>query len=567
MDLETLHIPPSRLTSAEVQEIRALLPTGNASDQREERLLHSFGRSYIDVVTARRGHLRTVTDIVAHPASVQEVEDLVHYAHTHDLAIVPWGGGTSVVGGVDPEAGGHRGVLTLSLQRLMDPMGLDTLSRLARFQCGIHGPDLEKYLNDRGYTLGHFPQSFEFSTLGGWLATRSSGQASSRYGEVIERLHGATVVTPVGTFRWERGVAESSGPDPSALLPGSEGTLGIFVEATLAVEPLPVRTSYRAAIFPDWASGVAACRELSQEGPAPAVLRLSDPVETMLTLEGRPPAETAGEKMRQRLEREYIGLRKLEEGSMCLAIIGYEGTEREVRHGEERRKEVLKARGGIDAGSRAGSTWQEERFLLPYLRDDLLEDGWLVETLETGAAWSEVEGLTSQVTEALQHAARRSKFPLLSAAHLSHTSRTGSGIYFTVMAPQNPHDPVGQWLVLKEAATETLLHAGGVLSHHHGVGKMHRPWVGSYRQRMGRLSLDAAKQAFDPLGVLNPGKTLAEASPDTTAGAPAKGAASQAKAASTSARPNPSASAGGAPSKPRTPGKEPSTEDAGITHR
>lgn len=518
VDIETFPIAPGRLDSAEVQAIRALLPTGAASEEREERLLHSFGRSYVDVMVARKGLLRQLTDLVVHPASVQEVEDLLRYAHTHDLAVVPWGGGTSVVGGVDPERGGHRAVLTVSLQRLMDPLGLDEMSRLARFQCGIHGPDLEKYLNERKFTLGHFPQSFEFSTLGGWLATRSNGQASSRYGEVVDRLRGATVVTPVGTYRWERGVTESSGPDPTLLFPGSEGTLGIFVEATVAVDPFPAHRSYRMALFPDWESGIDAARDLSQEAPHPAVLRLADAQETLLTLEGRPPAETRGERVRERIETGYLEFRKLEEGSMCIAVIGYEGSEREVRHGDERRREVLRAHGGTDIGSRPGEVWLEERFLLPYLRDDLLEDGWLVETLETGAAWSEIKGLASQVHDALKHAARRGKFPLLTAAHLSHTSPTGTGLYFTLIAPQDPKDPVGQWLALKEAATEALLHAGGVLSHHHGVGKMHRPWVGGYRKTLGGLSLHAAKSTFDPLGVLNPGKTLPESR--TSAAAP-----------------------------------------------
>ncbi|MDE1880967.1 MAG: FAD-binding oxidoreductase [Euryarchaeota archaeon] len=538
LDLETLRIPPGRLPTSEVQAVRALLTAGAASDEREERLLHSFGRSYVDVTTARRGHLRALTDLVVHPASVDEVELILRYAQEHDLAVVPWGGGTSVVGGVDPEAGSHRGVITLSLQRLMDPLGVDETSHLARFQCGIHGPDLEKHLNVHGMTLGHFPQSFEFSTLGGWLATRSSGQASSRYGEITERLRGATIVTPVGTYRWERGVTESSGSDPSSIFPGSEGTLGIFVEATLAVDPLPAHRSYRVALFPDWESGVDAMRELSQSPPSPAVLRLSGPQETILTLEGRAPAETAGEKVRASLESRYLGLKKLEEGSMCLAIIGYEGSDREVRHGEERRKETLKAHGGTDVGSHGGESWQKERFLLPYLRDDLIEDGWLIETLETGAAWSDVKGLESQVREALHAAARRSKFAVWVGAHLSHTSPTGSGVYFTIIAPQSPQDPVGQWLSLKEAATEALLRAGGVLSHHHGVGRMHRPWVASYRKNLGGLSLQAAKSTFDPKGILNPGKTLPEPRPPA-------GAASAERSSARAKTPGPS---GGAPS-------------------
>jgi alkyldihydroxyacetonephosphate synthase len=567
--LETLTVPPSRLDAATVQALRNLVPTGMASDQREERLLHSFGRSYVDLITIRRGYLGNVTDAVVHPASSGEVEDVLRYAAANDLAVVPWGGGTSVVGGVDPDRGSHRAVITLSLARLMDPLGFDEVSRLAKFQCGIHGPELEKYLNARGYTVGHFPQSFEFSTLGGWLATRSSGQASSRYGEIVERLRGATVVTPVGTYRWERGTSESSGPDPGALFPGSEGTLGVFVEASLAVDRQPASSSYRVALLPDWDNGVTAVRELSQEPPVPAVLRLSDPQETLLTLEGRPPAATLGERMRERLEPGILNLRKLEEGSMCLLVTGYEGSEKEVRDGEARRRDVLHRHGGFDIGARAGESWKRERFLLPYLRDDLVEDGWLVETLETGAAWSEISSLTASVRQALVSAARRAKFPLLCAAHLSHTSPTGSGLYFTIIAPQKPQDPVGQWLALKESATEALLSHGGVLSHHHGVGQMHRPWVGNYRRTLGRLSLRAAKQTLDPGDTLNPSKTLAddrkEPAKARSAAAPSSTPSSKASGTPSTAAPPPKGTPSGSTGKAAKPieGKAPAALPAG----
>lgn len=511
--LKDLKLAPSRLSKEDVAKIRALLPMGAVSDEGEERLLHSYGQAYADLLALRRGTITRLTDLVVHPSCLAEVEAVVKYASEHDLAIVPWGGGTSVVGGVDPEMGRHKGVLTLSLARLVDPLWLNPVNRTARFQCGIRGPDLESFLDSRGHTLGHFPQSFEFSTLGGWLATRSSGQASGRYGDIADRVRGATVVTPEGTIVWERGSSESAGPDLSSVLLGNEGTLGIFVEATLTVEPHPEARSFRALMFPDWNAGIEAMRSLAQSTPAPAVLRLSDADETALTLEGRAPAESISGRVRERFGPRILELRKIDPEAMCLAILSYEGSAADVATGERLTRDVVRSAGALDLGRSAGESWRKDRFMLPYLRDDLMEDGWFVETLETGASWCDLGAVAVGVRQALVTAARSQRFALLTGMHISHATSQGACLYVTLIAPQVPGKEATQWKALKDAATEAVLKAGGALSHHHGVGTLHRPWIREVRRSVPTRSFRAVKNVLDPHGTLNPGKTLADEEP------------------------------------------------------
>jgi alkyldihydroxyacetonephosphate synthase len=506
-ELHDLSLPPSRLSRPEFQRLRDLLSLGTASMEGEERLLHSFGKSSMDLLRLRHAQISKLTDVVVHPASVEEVQAVLAFAEDHDLAVVPWGGGTSVVGGVDPEEGSHRAVLTLSLARLAEPLSLDATSRLARFQCGIYGPEIERYLQPRGFTLGHFPQSFEYSTLGGWLSTRSSGQESSRYGDISQMVRGAKLVTPRGLLVWDRSTSEAAGPDLSEVFVGSEGTLGIFVEATMRVHPRPPESRWDAALLPDWYAALEFARELSQSDETPpSVLRVSDTEETALTLEGRAPSETLGSRFRDRLAPHLLDLKKLDPEAMCLAIANFQGTASSVDEGVRRFRQALRSHGGLDLGRGPGEAWKNERFALPYLRDELLSEGYFVETLETASSWSDLGPLDQEVKTALRDAAHRGKFPAFVAAHLSHTETTGSGLYYTLVVPQLPGREEEQWEALKRAATEAIVHHGGTLSHHHGVGRLHRPWVDQARGQLTTRGWRSLKEFYDPKGILNPGK-------------------------------------------------------------
>lgn len=469
------------------------------------RLRHSFGRSYVDLLRFRRGQLEEFTDAVAYPRCTKDVQALVDLAVKRDAAIVPWGGGTSVVGGVTPLAGRHTWVLTVSLEQMSRRLGLDKKSMMARFECGIMGPQLEEELREHGLTLGHYPQSFEFSTLGGWIAARSSGQVSSKYGDISGLVSGATIVTPQGLVEWARPVSEAAGPEVDSVFIGSEGTLGIFTEATVMVSPIPEREEYRAVLFPDWDSGLEAIRELSQHSALPSLLRLSDKDETALTWAARDESS----KLKGGIEKTYLRLHGLKEEGLCLAFIGYEGSAQTVNASWKQASEITSRNKGLDAGTAPGEAWKRERFLLPYLRDTLMDDGLFVETLETGVSWSKLPGLYKALSEEIRKGAESLRLPIHIGVHLSHATRAGTCAYVTMIAPQPTNlgvdEPYG---TLKKASMRAITSRGGSLSHHHGVGTAHRPWVDVETDHPGSAVLGSIKRFIDPTWNMNPGKTL-----------------------------------------------------------
>jgi alkyldihydroxyacetonephosphate synthase len=375
--------------------------------------------------------------------------------------------------------------VSLDVRRLDRLLDLDEVSRVATLGPGLRGPEAERVLNDRGYTIGHHPQSFEYASLGGFAAARSSGQASAGYGRFDELVVGLTVATPRGTVALGRAPKSAAGPDLRQLFLGSEGTLGVITELRVEVSPAPRRRAYEGWRLKSFASGADVLRRLAQDGPLPAVLRLSDEAETALNL-ARPAELAAGDS----------------DGG-CLAIIGYEGTPQGVR----RRRDAVGAllRGlGAEPDLAAGEGWLHGRYAGPYLRDALIEAGALVETLETATFWSNLLRLYEAVTGALREALNALGTPPVVLCHISHVYRSGASLYFTVGAAQLK-DPVAQWRAAKRASSDAILAAGGTISHHHGVGLDHRRHLA---EEIGPLAVDAlraVKGALDPAGIMNPG--------------------------------------------------------------
>ncbi|MBI2930213.1 MAG: FAD-binding oxidoreductase [Planctomycetes bacterium] len=442
------------------------------------RLAHAGGRSYLDLVRLRRGSLEHAPDAVLYPATAEEVGEILRRA---DCAVVPFGGGTSVVGGVAPARGSHRGVATLDLTRLSRLLEVDRESLLARVECGIMGPALESELARHGLTLGHFPQSFEYSTLGGWIATRSAGQASGRYGRIEDMVAGLRAITPAGEIVTRAVPASASGPEVRELLVGSEGTLGVIVEATLRVHPIPESRAFASYLFPSFEAGLRAIRRMAQEGPAPAIVRLSDVVETEAAMKLADADRSFGLKL----------LRFLGRSPGAHLMLGFEG-------GDGKHARVIARReGGFGVGAGPGERWDRERFRHPYLRDALLDYGLLVETLETATSWSNVPRLYTAVRGALSG---------LILCHVSHVYSDGASLYFTVIADAPRGEEEERWTRMKEAACDALVSNGGTISHHHGVGADHRAWLVSERGELAVKALRAMKGVLDPRGILNPGK-------------------------------------------------------------
>jgi alkyldihydroxyacetonephosphate synthase len=483
--LEQLQPPPPRLSPGQIAELAAVVGDANASSGSAERIHHTRGKSTPDLLRIRTGDLAGAPDVVLTPSSHEEVLDLLRICAEHRIAVVPFGGGTSVVGGLEPDAGAFAGVAAVDLRRMNALVALDEVSRVAVLEPGLRGPQAEALLNRRGYTIGHFPQSFEYATLGGFAAARSSGQSSAGYGRFDDLVVALRVATPAGTLSLGRAPKSAAGPDLRQLILGSEGTLGVITSLSVVVRPVPERRSYAGWRFTSFAAGAAALRRLAQDGPLPTVLRLSDEAETALNL-ARP-----GE------------LGSAAGSGGCLAIVGHEGPADEVAGRIAATAKVLRELGG-EPDEAAGEGWAHERFRGPYLRDALLEAGALVETLETVGFWSSLEPLYRAVSEALRDSLSGQGTPPVILCHISHVYRAGASLYFTVGCAQLA-DPVAQWQAAKAAASQAIIEAGGSITHHHGVGRDHLEPYGREIGALGVELLRAVKRTLDPQGILNPG--------------------------------------------------------------
>ncbi|WP_406865561.1 FAD-binding oxidoreductase [Streptomyces sp. HUAS MG47] len=485
--LDDIQVPAPALTAEAREALRAALAAEDGfRDDAESRIRHTRGKSTPDLLRIRAGEVEDLPAAVLLPGSHDEVLAVLRACAVHGLSAVPFGGGTSVVGGLRPET--KRPFVALDLRRLDQMLAVDEVSRTATLQPGLRGPQCEALLNAQGWTLGHFPQSFEWATVGGFAAARSSGQASSGYGRFDDMVLALTVATPEGTLETGRVPRSAAGPDLRQLILGSEGALGVITAVTVRIRPLPQKRVYEGWRFADFQAGAAALRTLAQDGPRPTVLRLSDETETFIGL-AQPDAIGAGDAP---------------QAGGCMAIAGYEGTEEETAVRRAAAREILLACGGEYLGEEPGDKWEHGRYNAPYLRDALLDAGAFAETLETAAFWSKLPELYAGVREALTARLTEAGTPPLIMCHISHTYENGASLYFTVVSAQG-EDAVAHWEPVKAAANDAILAAGGTISHHHGVGTDHRDWYAREIGPLGIRMLQAVKAEIDPSGVLSPG--------------------------------------------------------------
>jgi alkyldihydroxyacetonephosphate synthase len=423
------------------------------------------------------------------PDGEDAIAAVLRYCSEHGIAVVPFGGGTSVVGGLDPVRGEFGAVVSLDLRRFDRLVALDEVSGEAELQAGVTGPDAERLLGEHGFSLGHFPQSFEFVTIGGSAATRSSGQDSAGYGRFDAMIRGLRVITPVGVLDLGRAPESAAGPDLRQLLIGSDGVFGVITQVRLRVHRVPEAVRYEAWSFPDFVTGTAAVRAVTQNATGPTVIRLSDEAETGINL-----ATT-----------ESIGETQITGG--CLGLTMFEGTREHVESRHAETSALLAAHGGTSLGEGPARAWERGRFGAPYLRDSLLSAGALCETLETATDWSNIPALKAAVTEALTNSLAATGTPALVMCHISHVYACGASLYFTVVAGQRGN-PIEQWRAAKKAASDAIMATGGTITHHHSVGADHRPWMRNEVGELGVQVLRAVKATLDPAGILNPGKLI-----------------------------------------------------------
>ncbi len=500
--LEQVVLDAPALSGALLAQLSAIVGAEHVATGHEERVLHAAGKGYPDLVRLRAGEPEGAPDAIVYPCAHEEVAALLELCTRSSIAVVPFGGGTSVVGGVAPLRGQHAGVLALDLGRMGALIGLDEESATVAVQAGMRAPALERRLAGSGLTLGHFPQSYEYVSLGGCAATRSAGQASTGYGAIEKMVLGMRFAAPAGELSLPAIPATAAGPSVRQMLVGSEGALGVITELSLRVRPAPEERVYEGVFFEEFAAGVQALRTLSREHALPDVARLSDRAETRMSMA---LAGSGGPK--GKLGRAYLGLRGYREG--CLAIVGFEGGAEEVAHRRSRALELLRGDGGLAVGRSPGRAWLHGRFSGPYLRDDLLGLGVMVETLETATQWSQLGALHRQVGEAIAAALERCGTPGLVMCHVSHVYETGASLYFTFIAAQQDGAELQQWRTAKQAACAAILDGGGTITHHHAVGRDHAPWMGREIGERGLGALRALKAEMDPTGIMNPGKLLA----------------------------------------------------------
>ena len=462
------------------------------------RVRHARGQSLPDWLALRFGRIDAIPDGVAFPESAADIRSLYDYGRAAGASIIPYGGGTSVAGHVNPIAGAIP-VLTVSLARMRALLDLDARSMLATFGAGVAGPDLEAQLRVHGFTLGHFPQSFEYSTLGGWIATRSSGQQSLHYGRIESLFAGGRIETPAGTLDVPAFPASAAGIDVRELVLGSEGRAGIVTEATVRISRLPARETFAGIFFPDWASARDCVMALAQAGTALSMLRLANPMETFVTLElaGGGPAVRA-------LER-YLAVRGAGDGK-CLLIAGASGNERAAGAAWRELRSTARRHRGVYAGRALGERWRRNRFRGVYVRNALWDLGYAVDTLETAVDWPRVDA-TMHAIEAAATGGFGEE-PVLGYSHLSHVYAEGSSVYSTFLfriAPDYEAN-VERWSRFKRAVSEAIVANGATITHQHGIGLDHKPYLPAEKGALGIGAMRALFQFFDPGGMMNPGK-------------------------------------------------------------
>jgi alkyldihydroxyacetonephosphate synthase len=489
---------------ADLADVVASVPTSRVaagaglSVDAEDRIRHARGQSLPDWIALRSGRLGAMPDAVAHPADAADVRDLLGRAGAAGWELIPFGGGTSVVGGVTVQAS-DRPVVSVDLSGISGLRDLDTTSGLATFGAGTTGPAVEAALSEHGMTLGHFPQSFEFSTLGGWVAARSAGQESIGYGRIERLFAGGHVETPAGPLDLRPFPASAAGPDLRELVLGSEGRLGIITDVVVRAVRRPRRDQVRAYAVPDWSHALDLARTIAQAGLDLSMVRVSTPLETATTL-----AMGADDRSRRWLRR-YLGWRR-QGPEPCLVLVGIHGPDGVVSATESEVIRLVRQARGVGVPGVA-SAWRRERFAAPYLRNAVWDAGYAVDTVETAADWSALPALAAALGPALRHGLEADDERVHAFSHLSHVYPSGSSLYSTYVFRRaaDPDESMDRWRRLKRVASEIIVAHGGTISHQHGVGVDHAPYLQAEKGTLAIETIRAAVARLDPDRIMHPG--------------------------------------------------------------
>lgn len=510
LELDALGVPAPQISDDLRGRLTDAVGAANVAYDDHERVVHTYGKSLRDLLRLRAADLPRVPDVVVYPGSESEVQTLVDLAVASDLVLIPFGGGSNISGSLHPAPTETRTVVSLDLGRMSSVLAIDEDSGLARIQAGALGPDIEEQLGRRGWTLGHFPDSFTHSTLGGWVATRSSGMQSDKYGDIAKIARGMRVVQPGGTLVVRALPSTSTGPSVREMVLGSEGRLGVITEVTVQVHRIPENRTILGYLFPSWEAGLAAMQDIAGSDASPSVTRVSDANETAFSFSTRKKSSgfsvssAVGSGLFKLLERRGWDLEQA-----CLSFIGYEGSRAHIAHEKAIVKSIVSDHGGIMLGKGPGVLYDQKKFDTPYIRDFLLDRGAAADVSETAAPWSKLLPLYNAVVGNVRKVYAELGVTGYVMCHLSHSEHSGACLYFTFAFGHDGSDPIGQYDQVKSALQGTFIEAGGTLSHHHAVGTEHSRWLADDISDPGVRMMQGVFDTVDPSRNLNPGKITA----------------------------------------------------------
>ncbi|MGB1744164.1 MAG: FAD-binding oxidoreductase [Limisphaerales bacterium] len=510
---EDVTLPEQKNNEAFLAAIGAELGDGQVVDDKKSRLVHAAGKSFRDLWLMRHGQVQFAPDCVVYPDTEEDVALVVRAAHEHGVVLVPFGGGSNIAGCLVPSDRGGRMVVSLDMCRMHRVLEVDRYSLTARIQPGVYGQHLEDQLAEHGVTLGHFPDSFLHSTLGGWVATRSAGMQSDIYGKIEDMVISLRMVTPSGTIITRTVPKSSNGIDIKHLCIGSEGILGVITEVVVQVHHKPEKEDWYGWLFPDFKSGLDAIHECHRGDCMPTVTRLNDPKKTALSFAFKHPKTGIKDKIAKAFKW-YIGnVKKIDFNQCCLMVVKYEGTPQAFNRIKNRVTAIYKKHRGVCLGAEPGRSFAKVKFDFPHLRDYVMDRSIMADVSETATTWDNLRTLHESGLADVEQAIKDTGVDAWVGCHLSHSYRTGASLYFTFGCLQREGREIEQYLYVKKAAEDAFMKNGGTLSHHHAVGTEHLPWVEEDLSPTGLKAVKALKAGLDPNDIMNPGKIIPSEKP------------------------------------------------------
>ncbi|RKQ34039.1 FAD-binding oxidoreductase [Kocuria tytonis] len=511
VDFATVQVPASTASEDVLARLRGISGPENVSLDDELRIVHWAGKSVLELMQTLRSDFARVPDVVVYPGSEDEVAEILRTAVAQDLVVIPFGGGSSISRSLQPAPEETRCIVSLDMGRLNKVLEIDETSGLATIQAGVLGPDMEDQLNARGWTLGHFPDSFAYSTLGGWAATRSSGMQSDKYGDIADIVRGLRLVRPSGTVVLRPLPSTSTGPSLREMVIGSEGRLGVITELTVHVHRLPQEHEVIAYMFPTWQQALTAVRRYTEAEIPLTFARISDAHETAFSLATQKASTSVKGKLAAKGQDALWAVmrrRGWDTDAMCISYACFEGSAKDVAERKKAVARIAKAHGAVVLGSGPGALYDQKKFDTPHLRDFLLEQNTVGDVSETAAPWSKLTTVHKNAYDAVQRAYAQLGKSGWIMSHMSHSYHSGACLYFTFAYVFDEENPYEEYQVVKSAIQQSFIDSGATLSHHHGVGVEHQPWMEQDVSPEGVALMKGLFQVADPGGNLNPGKVV-----------------------------------------------------------